>query len=63
MATLNLDQLLTINDDSYTYTDQYPNAGTPQAIYAQDHFTGPELAMCYKTPRGTDLYNTYRVCG
>lgn len=65
MATLNLDELLTIADkDAYTYADAgHPAAGIPQPIFGQDHFAGPELAIFYKTHRGTDLYNTYTVCG
>ncbi|QOD06130.1 hypothetical protein [Pseudarthrobacter sp. BIM B-2242] len=65
MATLNLDDLITINDkEGYTYSDEgHPAASIPQPIYSQDHFTGPELAIFYKTHRGTDLYNTYTVCG
>jgi hypothetical protein len=65
MATLNLDELLTILDkDAYTYNDEgHPAAGVPQPIFSQDHFTGPELAVFYKTHRGTDLYNTYTVGG
>ncbi|MET4144200.1 hypothetical protein [Arthrobacter sp. UYCo732] len=64
MATFNLDQLLIINDsDPITYSEGHPGAGTPQALFGQDHFTGPELAMFDKTYRGTDLYNTYSVGG
>lgn len=63
MATLNLDQLLTITHDTHTYSEGHPGAGTPQAIFSQDHFQGPELAMFDKTYRGTDLYNTYSVGG
>jgi hypothetical protein len=64
MATFNLDQLLTINDkDTLTYTEGHPGAGTPQAMFGQDHFKGPELAMFDKTYRGTDLYKTYAVGG
>lgn len=63
MTTFNLDQLLTINDDAHTYTDDQPNAGVPQAIFAQDHFTGPELAMFDKAYCGTDLYKTFTVGG
>ncbi|MFF1880158.1 hypothetical protein ACFVVC_01650 [Pseudarthrobacter sp. NPDC058196] len=65
MATLNLDELITINDnDEYTYNDEgHPAAGIPQPIFSQDHFTGPELAVFYSNHRGTDLYDTYTVCG
>jgi hypothetical protein len=64
MATFNLDQLFTINDKApLTYSEGHPGAGAPQAIFGQDHFNGPELAMFYKTHRGTDLYNTYSVGG
>lgn len=63
MQTINLDAVITFNDETTTYTDDQPNAGVPQATFAQDHFTGPQLAMFYKTHRGTDLYNTYSVGG
>jgi hypothetical protein len=64
MATFNLDQLLSITDkDPLTYTEGHPGAGAPQAIFGQDHYEGPELAMFYKNHRGTDLYNTYSVGG
>lgn len=64
MAIFNLDELLTINDkDALTYSEGHPGAGTPQAIFGQDHYKGAELAMFYKTHRGTDLYNTYSVGG
>jgi hypothetical protein len=64
MATFNLDQLLTINDsDPITYTEGHPGAGAPQALFGQDHFTGPVLAMFDKTYRGTDLYRTFHVGG
>ncbi|ACL41967.1 hypothetical protein Achl_4016 (plasmid) [Pseudarthrobacter chlorophenolicus A6] len=62
MAAFNLDELL--NDrDPITYSQGHPGAGTPQALFGQDHFTGPELAMFDKTYRGTDLYTTYSVGG
>lgn len=63
MATLNLDDLLTIKDPGpYTYTDEgHPAAGVPQPIFTQDHHVGPELAVFYRNHRGTDLYNTYTV--
>lgn len=61
---LNLDELLIIQDtDPHTFEDEYPNAGIPQVTFSQDHFRGPQLAMFYKTHRGTDLYNTYSVGG
>jgi hypothetical protein len=64
MATFNLDELLTIdNKTPLTYTEGHPGAGAPQAMFGQDHFQGPELAMFYKTHRGTDLYKTYSVGG
>lgn len=64
MATFNLDQLLTINDsDPITYSEGHPGAGTAQALFGQDHFAGPQLAMFDKTYRGTDLYTTYSVGG
>lgn len=64
MKTLNLDELLVIKDsDPFTYSEGHPGAGTPQALYSQDHWAGPELAMFYKTDRGTDLYRTFSVGG
>ena len=64
MATFDLDQLLTINDkDTHSYSEGHPGAGTPQAIFGQDHYAGPELALFYKNHNGTDLYNTYSVGG
>ncbi|TSE14991.1 hypothetical protein B1A87_002715 [Arthrobacter sp. KBS0703] len=64
MATFNLDELLTINDsDPITYSEGHPGAGNPQALFGQDHFGGPQLAMFDKTHRGTDLYTTYSVGG
>jgi hypothetical protein len=64
MKTLNLDELLVIKDsDPFTYSEGHPGAGTPQALYSQDHWAGPELAMFYKTARGTDLYQTFSVGG
>lgn len=64
MKTLNLDELLVIKDsDPLTYSEGHPGAGTPQALYSQDHWAGPELAMFYKNVRGTDLYRTFSVGG
>ncbi|MGK3708919.1 hypothetical protein [Arthrobacter sp. IK3] len=61
---LNLDELLLIEDkEPYTYEDGEPNAGIPQAIFGQDHFQGPQLAMFYRNHRGTDLFHTYSVGG
>jgi hypothetical protein len=61
MQTINLDQVLKLNDDSHTYKDS-PN-GAPQALFVQDHFEGPQLEMFHSTHRGTDLYSTYSVGG
>jgi hypothetical protein len=64
MTTLNLDELLVINDsDPLTYDAGHPGAGTPQPLFSQDHWAGPELAMFYKNVRGVDLYRTFSVGG
>jgi hypothetical protein len=63
MKTINLDAVIKLNDDTHIYDDGQPNSGIPQAIFAQDHFHGPQLQMFYKNYRGTDLYNTYNVGG
>lgn len=60
MQTINLDEQLKLNDD----THDYDNDGKPgQKIFTQDHFSGPQLRMFYKTHRGVDLHNTYSVGG
>ncbi|HEX9226160.1 MAG TPA: hypothetical protein VF885_05835 [Arthrobacter sp.] len=63
MQTINLDAVIKLNDETSTYTDDQPNSGIEQTMFAQDHFSGPQLQMFYKTHRGTDLYNTYSVGG
>jgi hypothetical protein len=64
MTTLNLDELLVINDsDPLTYSEGHPGAGTPQAMFSQDHWAGPELAMFHKNVRGLVLYRTFSVGG
>ena len=60
MQTINLDEQLKLNDDTYDYDkDGFPG----QKIFSQDHFNGPQLRMFYKTHRGTDLYDTFHVGG
>lgn len=60
MQTINLDEQLKLNDDTYDY-DQDGKPG--QKIFSQDHFTGPQLRMFHKTHRGVDLHHTFSVGG
>lgn len=62
MQTLNLDDLLTVNEEKYTFEDG-PKPGVPQPIFSQDHFAGPVLAMAAGSVRGTDLFDTFSVGG
>ena len=63
IQTINLDAVIKLNDETGTYEDDQPSSGIEQTTFSQDHFSGPQLTMFYKTYRGADLYNTYSVGG